>query len=49
MNDEYKSVVVLNSLDGGLGAQWVLEYSILVKSVVCLHSSQQDLWYSLLN
>ncbi len=49
MNDKYKSVVVLNSLDGGLAAQWVLDNSILVESVVCLDSSEQDLWYSLLN
>ena len=49
VNDEYKSVVVLNGLDGGLAAQGVLDDSELVESVVSLDGLQEDLGTSLLH
>ena len=49
VHDEYKSVVVLNCLDGGLTAQWVLDNSELVEGVVNLDGLDHDLWDSLLD
>ena len=49
VHDEYKSVVVLNGLDGRFAAKWVLDDSELVEGVVSSYSSQKDLGSSLLN
>ena len=48
VHDEYKSVVVLNGLDGGLTAQGVLDDSELVEGVVSLDGLQENLGGSLL-
>ena len=49
MNDENKSVVVLNGLDGGFTGKWVLDNSESVESVVGFDGSEEDLGRSLLN
>ena len=48
VHNEYKSVVVLNGLDGGLTAQGVLDHSELVEGVVSLDSLEENLGGSLL-
>ena len=48
VHNEYKSVVVLNGLDGRLAAEWVLDHSELIESVVSLDGSEENLWASLL-
>ena len=48
VHNEYKSVVVLNGLDGRLSREWVLDHGELVEGVQSLHSLDNDLWSSLL-
>ena len=49
VNDENKSVAVLDGLDSRLGAQWVLQNGEFIESNHWLHSSQGNLWASLLS
>ncbi len=49
VNDKYQSVVVLNGLDCGLTAQWVLDNSELVEGVQVLHGLQCNFGASLLD
>ena len=48
VNDENKSVAVLDGLDGGFRAEWVLDHGEFIESNDWLNSFQKNLWYSLL-
>ena len=48
VNDKYKSVIVLNSLDSRLTGEWVLDGGQSIEGVVEVDSLQEDLWCSLL-
>lgn len=48
VNQEDKGVAVLNGLDGGLRAEWVLDNSKFIESDDWLHSFQEGFWLSLL-
>ena len=49
VNNEDKSVVVLNSLDSRLTGQWVMDDAVAVVSFWLSGTSEQDLWNSLLD
>ena len=49
VHDKYKSVVVLNGLDGSLAGEWVLDDSELVEGVKSLDRFNSNLWGSLLD
>ena len=49
VDDEHKGVAVLDSLDCGLGAQWVLNDGVFIESNHWLNRSLQHLWGSLLS
>lgn len=44
VNDEDKGVAVLDGLDGGFGAEWVLDHGVFIESNDWLNSFQKDLW-----
>ena len=44
VNDENKSVAVLDGLDGGFRAEWVLDHGEFIESNHWLNSLQKDLW-----
>ena len=48
VHNENKSVVVFDGLDSRLTAQWVVDDAEVVVHFFTLHSSQQNLWSSLL-
>merc|ERR550514_2313475 len=49
VDNEYKCVVVFNGLDSRLTAQWMLDNGIFVEGIIFSHSSQDILWFSLLD
>ena len=44
VNDEHKGVAVLDGLDSGFRAQWVLDHGEFIESNDWLNSFQKDLW-----
>ena len=44
VNDKYKSVTFLNSLDSGLTGEWVLDGGQHIESVFVVDSSQENIW-----
>ena len=44
VDDEHKSVAVLDGLDGRFGGKWVLDHGEFVESNDWLDSFQKDLW-----